>query len=53
LDGREQGGLGAVRRLADDVEIGRGTEHCAEPGPDDGLVVGDDHADRHRIPPTG
>lgn len=45
--------LDAVRGLADDAEIGSRVDEHPEPGPDQGLVVGDQHPDltlwtRHR-----
>ena len=41
-------GLTAVGRLADHLDVGLGVEDHAQPGPDDLLVVGDEHADGHR-----
>ena len=39
--------LGAVARLADDLQVGLGVEDLAEAGADECLVVGDQHADGH------
>ena len=38
-------------RLADHREAAGGADDAAEPGPDQGLVVGDDDPQRHRWPP--
>ena len=40
--------LDAVRGLADDVQVGRGFDQDPEPGPDEGLVVGDQDPDLAR-----
>ena len=42
-----------VAGLADDREALGGADDAAEPGPDQGLIVGDDHPQRHRGPPGG
>jgi hypothetical protein len=46
-------GLGAGAGLADDGETLGGADDAAEPGPDQGLIVGDDDPQRHRGPPGG
>ena len=43
-------GFGAVRGLAQDLHVGRRLDHNLEAAPYQGLVVGDDDADRHRAP---
>jgi hypothetical protein len=45
---REFDRLGAVRGLGHDVHVLLGVEDHAEAAPDQGLVVGDDHADHER-----
>ena len=42
----------AVARLRDDVDVGLAGEQHAEAGADHRLVVGDEHADGHRPPPS-
>ena len=42
----------AVGGLAEHGQVGLGVDEHAEPGPDDGLVVGDYHADGHATRPT-
>ena len=37
----------SVGRLADHLDAGLGVEDHPEPGPDDLLIVGDEHADGH------
>ena len=39
--------LASVGGLADDLDVGLGVEDHPEPGADDLLVVGDEHADGH------
>jgi hypothetical protein len=41
----ERDGLQAVGSLSDDLDVGLGVENHGEAGPDDVLVVGDQHAD--------
>ena len=41
--------LRPIRCLADDREAGLGLEHVADAGPDDGVVVGDEHADGRAV----
>ena len=40
-------GLGAIGRLADDGQVGFGLQAGAQGSPHEGLVVGDQHGDRH------
>ena len=44
-------GFGAVRGLAQYFHVGRRADHDHEAAAYQCLVVGNDHADRHRAPP--
>ena len=46
---RLEDGVADVARLADDLDVVLGLEHAAQAGADDGMVVDDQHADRHAI----
>ena len=43
----ERSGLRAVARLADDLDVGLGVQDQPEAAANEGLVVGEDDADRH------
>ena len=45
-------GLEPVARLGDDLDVRLVGEQHAEAGADHRLVVGDEHADAHRSPPS-
>ncbi|WP_369411203.1 hypothetical protein [Leucobacter edaphi] len=45
---RELYGLGAVLRLADDLEVGLAVEDQAEADPDEFLIVNEENSDRIR-----
>ena len=48
--GRELDGLGAVGRLAHHLDVVSGLEQDPEPGPDQRLVVGEQHPDHRETP---
>ena len=49
---RESDGLAPVGGLAHDLDVGLAAQDRGEPGPDDALVIGDEHGDRHVTPPV-
>ena len=53
LAGGEGDGLGAVARLADDLDVGLTGEQHREPAAHERLVVGDHDPDRHSASPYG
>ena len=53
LAGGEGDGLGAVARLADDLDVGLAGEQHREAAAHEHLVVGDHHPDRHSASPYG
>ena len=46
---RLEHGVPQVARLGHDLDVVLGLEHAAETRTDDGMVVDDEHADRHEI----